>query len=251
MSVHSAESKRCDNRGIREFVLAEAAFDYKFLLSRGYPSSSALALVTQRYVLSSDERLLLFRCVHSFDYVYNALRKIMCCSNGLCRDETLVIDFYNVLLTTMAMIENDDVYLCDDCLVRDLRGSKLRPGERQLLSKAFKIIAEVLADFKCFKSIVVVADKSVSHSLDDVREFTKVLATTLNNCNISYLLAEKPDSKVIELSQQGAVVASTDYVITEKVSRILPITTVILNKLRLKPCIDFAKLFGYTCPHCS
>jgi len=232
--------------------VVEAAYDYQLLLSKGYSYSQVLNLVVQRYMLTKHERLLLFRCVHSITYTYEACKKMLC---NPCRDETkhevLVLDFYNILLTLVAMLKHDPIFLCDDCLVRDLRGSKLRPAERTFLTECYNILSNVLQRYSCFKEFVIVADKSVSHSLEDVKTFVAVLSSKVTDAKVSYVLTANPDATVINFAQErNCIVVSTDFVIIEKSSRILPLTTLLLSYTKTKPLIDFSQLFGIPCPSC-
>lgn len=239
------------NKEIRLNILLDAVYDYRFLLSRGYPLSQALNIVSQHYLLNEHERLLLFRCVHSLRYVHETIRKIVCPVKKNLGGGILVIDFYNMILTILAMVKSEDIFLCDDCLVRDLRGSKIRSSERILLSKVFNIMADILANYKgIFTEIIIVADKDVSHSLDDVREFSNTLLNSVEGARVTFVLSSTPDSKTISLAT-NSIIASTDSVIIENSYRILPLTTLALQKLGLKPTIDFSSILGYACPFCN
>jgi len=233
-------------------AVIEASYDYRYLLSRGYNYTYALEAVTKRYMLSEIERLLLFRCVHSATYTHETLNKIRCkCCEGL--DSALIIDFYNVILTIVAMMRNEPLFLCDDCLVRDLRGSKLRPSERGLLEKVFDIITSILDNCcKGVKRIIIVADKNVSHSLDDVQRFVNTITSKHRDLETSAILSQKSDATIISLSHEiKGIVATTDAVIIMNSQWILPLTTIALNYLGMKPLIDFPSLFGFTCPSCT
>jgi hypothetical protein len=231
--------------------VVEATYDYRFLLSRGYSYTQALDVVTRRYMLNSYEKLLLFRCVHSITYSYETLKKIVYVCPEVVKHDLLVIDFYNILLTVVALIERRDVFLCDDCLVRDLRGSKLRAGERVFLTESYNILARTLQQLQFFKEIIVIGDKNVSHSLEDIQAVTRVLSDRLREVRVSYILTSKPDATTIDFAKmENSVVASTDSVIIEKSHRILPLTTLVLNNMKIKPLLDFPQLLGLSCPEC-
>ncbi|MCQ4344747.1 MAG: DUF434 domain-containing protein, partial [Sulfolobaceae archaeon] len=57
--------------------LRPAYEDYKYLLDRGYNRKPALDLVSARYGLSGEERLLLYRCVHSEAELREILSKLV------------------------------------------------------------------------------------------------------------------------------------------------------------------------------
>ncbi|MEM0026744.1 MAG: DUF434 domain-containing protein [Ignisphaera sp.] len=240
-----------NRKRVRLSIIFDAAHDYRFLLSRGYSLSQALNIVSQHYLLNEYEKLLLFRCVHSFKYIHETTRKLVCSVKENLGNSTLVIDFYNIILTILTMIKSEDIYLCDDCLVRDLRGSKIRDSERVLLNRVFNIIADILTNYRgVFAEIVIVADKNVSHSLDDVREFSNTLHNTFKEARVTFILSPTPDSKTVSMAT-SSVIASTDSVIIENSCRILPLTTLALQNIGLKPAIDFPNIFGYTCHYCN
>jgi len=248
VNLRNSERSRC-NEEIRLDALANAAYDYRFLLSRGY-SSSILDIVAKHYMLDRYEKMLLFRCVHSLSYVYDTMKKLVVpCVNSL-NSSILVIDFFNIVLTVLSIIKSECVFLCDDCLVRDLRGAKIRGDEKALLANVYKIIMDVLSTYRnLFNEVVIIADKNVSHSLDYVKSFSNLLSNNVKNIKVSYILSQTPDSETISMAKHG-VVASTDAVIIEKADKVLPLTTMVLWHIGLEPRIDFPKLFGYYCPFC-
>jgi hypothetical protein len=232
--------------------IMEAAYDYKFLLSRGYSHSLALNTVSQRYMLNKYEKLLLFRCVHSTVYVHETLKKIKCNYSDTAKHGLLVMDFYNILLTIIALIEHDIVFLCDDCLVRDLRGSKLRSSERAFLTESYSILADILQQHQFFEELIIVSDKNISHSLEDTQTFVSILHDKLRGVKVTYTLTTTPDTAIISFAQkENTVITSTDSLIIEKSRRILPLTTIALSYMKARPLINFPQFFGLSCPTCS
>lgn len=233
--------KICDSN-----KLIDAARDYKYLLTRGYPANASLNLVTSRYLLNEKERLLLYRCIHSAQYVDEINNKFLCYE---IRDHILLIDFYNVLISTVNMVKGGDVYLCDDCIPRDLRGSKLRKDDYSYLQASFKIISKVIELLKP-KLVVAIVDKNVSYSI----EHADMLKLELRNHGIdcTYELTLTPDSRIIQYSKnfEHNVVASSDSFIMLHSVRILPLTTYIMLFLGIKPQLDFASVFNSSCNNC-
>lgn len=225
----------------------EAAYDYKYLLSRGYPMKASLNLVVSRYLLSKHERLLLFRCIHSSKYVEEIGKKLVCTKLG---EHKLVLDFYNVVISTINMLRGGEVYLCDDCVPRDLRGSKLRNDDYIYVPKALKIITQVIESLKP-KQVIAVVDKDVSHSLEHA--FSLYLELKSTGIDYSYELTSSPDNKIISYSKNDYryVVASTDSLVMARSSRIAPLTFYIMNVLKVDPVYNFAQVFGSKCPICS
>lgn len=225
----------------------EAAYDYKYLLSRGYPIKASLDLVVSRYMLSKRERLLLFRCIHSSKYVKEIGRKIACTKLNEC---TLILDFYNVVISTINMLGGGEVYLCDDCVPRDLRGSKLHDDDYVYMPKALKIITQVVEVLKP-KQVIAVIDRDVSHSYEHASSLCIELKFVGINC--LFELTSSPDSKIIDYSKNdyGNVVASTDSLIMMRSLRVVPLTFYIMNILDVNPVYNFARIFSSECSVCS
>ncbi len=223
----------------------DAAYDYRFLLSRGYSQRYALDVVALKYSLDKVKRLLLYRCVHSMQYMINVITKIICVPET---QNVLVIDFYNILLTVLCMLENCNVYLCDDCIPRDLRGSRLKPQDRIYLSRAYELILDAVSLLKPLK-IIVIADKNVSHSAIQIEQFNKYI---IGRGFIGYtILSPTPDRDSIEISKrEKAIVASSDSVVIENSYKVFPLTTIILNRLNIRSAINFAELLGTPCSNC-
>ncbi len=186
--------------------LLDALIDYKYLLNRGYKSRGALNLVTSRYLLSKEERMLLYRCIHSDNDVTLIREKIV----SEIRGRHLIIDGYNVLLTVAAAIEGLPLYLCDDGIVRDLRSMKIRDFSTPSIMNAIKLIKDATDELRP-NNVTLFLDKSVSMSA----EHSKVIHALSPQWEV--ILASKADTEVI--ASRG-VVASSDYVILMEANEI-------------------------------
>ncbi|MEM0014453.1 MAG: DUF434 domain-containing protein [Zestosphaera sp.] len=185
----------------------EAARDYKHLLNRGYNQKAVLDLVTSRYGLSSVERTLLLRCIHS-DSDAESIRKKRVESVSHMH---VVIDGYNVLLTVHTAVEGLNLFLCDDGFVRDLRKSYRRGVVMDSLERVVSLLGVELGRLKP-DSVTIVLDKNVSHSAqhaEALRSVVKDLAEVV--------LADKADTRVIG---ESGVIASSDYVVILRASRV-------------------------------
>jgi len=197
--------------------LCKAIADYRWLLDRGYPQQAALNIVTERYMLGQKERMLLYRCVHTSKCVQDvALRHLR--EVDLANFE-LIVDGYNVLLTIIAALKNEGVYICDDGFVRDLRGAKLRHGEREYLLTAIEIMGKYLARIPV-RYVTFVFDSTVSHSAKHAKITAEILGKLIGK-KIHYELAKKVDTTLISHSKNNdVVVASSDIVVLLKAAKI-------------------------------
>jgi len=98
--------------------LQEAAADFRFLLSRGYARTAALALVGNRYHLDRTARQILHRGVFAPDAAAARRAKLR-----LLRDlagQPLGIDGHNVLITLECAIRHLPLVAADDGFIRDV-----------------------------------------------------------------------------------------------------------------------------------
>jgi hypothetical protein len=108
-------------------LLQEAAADFRFLLSRGYPRKSALALVGNRYGLDEIARRLLHRGV--FAPALAAARRAKLRRLRDLPGRPLGLDGHNVLITLECAERNLPLVAADDGFIRDV-------GE---VSRAFRV----------------------------------------------------------------------------------------------------------------
>jgi hypothetical protein len=98
--------------------IKEAAADFRFLLSRGYARTAALALVGNRYGLDHTARQLLHRGVFAPDAARARRAKLR-----LLRDlpgEPLGLDGHNVLITLECGLRKLPLVHADDGFIRDV-----------------------------------------------------------------------------------------------------------------------------------
>lgn len=226
--------------------LADAAIDYRYLLDRGYPQKQSLDLVASRYGLSQEYKLALYRCIHTSELSEKVRAKIV----GL--DEVpkyggIVIDFYNVTLTVLAAYLRQPVFLCDDCLVRDVRGSKVKHEEREAFIEVVRLLSEVIVCHG-IERVVVVADRRVSWSAMHIEYLRNLLEK--RGVVVSSLLSDRTDSDVLSRARvERYPVASTDIVVLQRTEALVPLVNTLLTLLRREPSFNFASLFNTSCDH--
>ncbi|MFC1786572.1 DUF434 domain-containing protein [Halobacteriota archaeon] len=99
--------------------LENPARDVRFLLDRGYPSTSAVRFVSNHYKLSLSERYLITRAVLPSSIAQKRRDKIIACDE--MKGLEVIIDGYNVLITTESVLDQE-IVLCDDDFIRDIKG---------------------------------------------------------------------------------------------------------------------------------
>jgi len=124
--------------------LVEAAADFRFLLTRGYPRAAALTLVGNRYVLEHTARQLLHRGVFAPEMAAARRAKLRRLRElpGL----PLALDGHNVLITLECASRGLPLVAADDGFIRDVgeisRAFRVSPATHQVLMR----LADYLAD---------------------------------------------------------------------------------------------------------
>ncbi len=137
----------------------EAAKDYFTLLNKQYPEKASIALVGDRYRLSKDERMVLFRGITSKDRAVSRKSKLTL----LPVLPELHIDGYNVLFTLLNYRLGKLLFIGNDGYLRDAGGTHGRLTHTEL----FLELAEGFFAHLCtlgFRTVHVYLDSPVSHS---------------------------------------------------------------------------------------
>jgi len=187
--------------------------DYKYLLNRGYNRKPSLDLVTAKYNLNKKERLLLYRCTHSDEEIRQVKNKID--SNS----KKILVDGYNIGITLLSLIYEDEIFLCDDGFYRDL-GLGKRKNDPEIFD-ALILIAEYLNYVG--KDFVIFLDSQISKSGE--------LAKKLREKEIKVKLVSKTDKMLLA---EREVIASNDFVILSKAEKIYDILRDIIEISNIK-----------------
>jgi hypothetical protein len=201
--------------------LTRATYDLKFLLNRGYRKKGALNFVSNKYILSKNERNYLFR--KTFSDSKSISRKEKLISMDDISERNVFVDGYNVLITSEVILNHDfdSLVMCDDGVLRDLKAVF---GKYHMGTHTKKVIVFVLDLINQYKPICInfLYDRPVSKS-GELAKLTNLIlkeqgikgkAETLNN--VDYELIKR--SKLFY-----GVVATSDGVIMDNAKRILDI----------------------------
>lgn len=130
----------------RIVALREATAELSWLLSHGYSMRSSLKIVGDRHCLGERQRLAVCRAACSD--ASKDKRIANCLSIESIKDECLIIDGFNLIITVEAALSGGVLILCRDGCIRDLssvHGSYRAVSETE---KAIRLIGEVLAIFE-------------------------------------------------------------------------------------------------------
>ncbi|EKF85461.1 DUF434 domain-containing protein [Methanobacterium formicicum] len=202
-------------------ILKEAKKDFQYLLERGFPRTGALEYVGNHYLLGQTQRNYLNRTVFSREKIKTRKDKLILLSNVKGKD--VLVDGYNVLITTETMFQGvDDLIVnCDDGVTRDVKAVFGKYKRNETTEIALKTIISLLKLFKP-KRVLFFYDSPVSLSGELARTTKKIL----DSCEVpgDAQTSKNVDSKLVSLSHKlGAVVATSDGIIMDKVDSVLDI----------------------------
>lgn len=197
-------------------ALRRAATDYAWLLTRGYPASSALALVGNRYALSARQRTAVSRVTCSDAAAERRLRRRL--SAAQVRGERLNVDGFNVCITLEVALSGGLVLVGRDGAHRDLasvHGTYRRVSETP---RALSLLVDELQELRP-GSVVWFFDRPVSNSGSLASLLRELLASRALDWGVE--LAADVDRQV---SAPGGVAASADSAVLDAAERWVDLT---------------------------
>ena len=202
-------------------TLKEAKKDFQYLLGRGFPRTGALEYVGNHYLLDEIQRNYLNRTVFSREKIKTRKSKLILLSDVKGKD--VLLDGYNVLITVETMFQGADdlIVNCDDGVTRDVKAVFGKYKENETTASALNSIISLLKLFKP-KSVLFFYDSPVSLS----GELARTTKEILDSCEVpgDAQTSKNVDKTLINLSKEmGAVVATSDGVIIDKVDSVVDI----------------------------
>ena len=130
-------------------------------MDRGYPKESAIRFVSDHHRLLEEQRFVLTRVVVASDMAKKRRDKIL--PLEALHGSTLFIDGYNVLISVESLLGGKPVYLCDDGILRDIKGIFRSHRPSDLTAPALDAIFDLLAPV-CPAVTEVLLDQQISMS---------------------------------------------------------------------------------------
>jgi len=202
--------------------LRQAALDFRYLQHRGYNRDNSLSLVTDRYLLTREEKLVLYRAIYPPQITDNRRSKLLRHSD--LKEQSLAIDGYNVLITLESLLLDRLLIQCDDGLIRDIasvhRNYKLSDNS----SEALKLLVKKIHHLKPKESLFFY-DSPVSKS-GEIAALTRKL---LQDYQIEGTAKTSPQVDSSLIKSEGVVVTS-DSVIIDRSERIFDLAGYIIQE---------------------
>jgi len=172
--------------------LRAAVADLSWLLTRDYAIKDALKLVGDRFDLNERQRLAISRAACSDQS--RTLRLASCLAVDTVRDQNLIIDGFNLLITIEAALSGGLLLFCRDGCIRDLSSIHGSYRSVQETETALSLIGESLARLDAAAALWLL-DKPISNS-GRLAQKIRALAA-LNGWAWSVELAFNPDKEII------------------------------------------------------
>ena len=204
---------------MKNFV--EGYDDYKLLREKGYPEKASLKIVGDRYRLSRMERNALFRGVIAHPACAERKSKIVE-AHGI-RDQSIGIDWYNVLITVESYLRGMPVFISDDGMVRDSSATHGSYRTATVTERAQDAIFDTLRSLAPAR-IDVFVDSPIAfsaHMADAVRGRLDGAAPA-----VSVTLEHSAD---YPLKSYRGIVASSDSVVLDAAERICDLPRLVLT----------------------
>ena len=189
-----------------------AAVDIRYLLDRGYPQKSAVGFVCAHYRLDVKARFLLSRTVISSEVSEKRKAKFLPCDK--IEGNSIVIDGYNIIIGMESILEKK-AYMCDDGVIRDVKGAFRNFKVSSNTEEAVGHILEFLKEMKP-ENVVFLLDVQISKS----GMLAKRLREKLGEAGLK---GDARTSKHVDydLKHSEDIIASSDGVIIDEAERVV------------------------------
>jgi len=214
--------------------LIEAIRDMRYLLSRGYKRELAVNFIANRYMLSKDEKAILYRAVYSKLQAAEHKRKIV--SPTHIKGKKVAVDGFNVLITIESALMGKKIFLCDDGFIRDTSAIFGKYKFSNLTKLSLELTLNFLKKYKP-KFIAFFFDSPISKS-GEIAGLTRFLLKKHGIPGDAKAI-KQVDKAVIE---QGEIVASSDHIIIERAKHVLDLAGEIIKEKYPQLIIDLNKV---------
>ncbi len=192
--------------------LANAIIDIRYLLDRGYPQKGAIGFVCNHYRLDEASRYFLSRTVLPNEVSEKRHLKFLPCD--AIEESNIIIDGYNIIIGMESILEKK-AYLCDDGVIRDVKGAFRNYRTSDNTENAIKFILQFLKE-KNPSYVSFLLDSQISKS----GLLAKMLREKISG---EGLKGDARTSKHVDhdLKNSNYIVASSDGVIIDEAGRVV------------------------------
>jgi len=140
-------------------TVMQAAKEYLWFLSNGYPQKASLKLVGDKFMLAGEMRQVLYRGIAATTRARSRQKKIGTVRKG----DHVLIDTYNVLFTINNYLLGKHLFISNDGMLRDAGEMRGRIINKAQFSRSVSLMLELLQEWPGATWIHYL-DEPVSHS---------------------------------------------------------------------------------------
>lgn len=144
--------------GSQRAKILSAANDARWLMNRGYSAESAITFTSNHYLLTSRQRMAIFRSILNDEDKTTRLKKEI-----LKPGTEVLIDGLNIIITLETALSHSLVLRGDDGVLRDVAGLHGTYRIIDKTAKAIKLILQTLSNLDV-RNATFILDKPVSNS---------------------------------------------------------------------------------------
>jgi hypothetical protein len=180
-------------------TVMQAARDYLWFLTKGYPQKASLKLVGDKFMLSGELRQVLYRGIAATHLAQARQDKI----GSVCEGDHILIDTYNVLFTVNNYLLGKHLFICNDGMLRDAGEMRGRIVNKPQFSRSVSLMLELLQDW---------VGVSFIHYLDEPVSFSGMLSMEL--CKDMAQMGIKGEAHVVKSPDRKLMDEKSDAICT-------------------------------------
>lgn len=192
--------------------LASGAFDYRWLLDRGYPDQGGLKLVGDRYRLTGAERGMLYRGVFGREDSRRRASRIL--DHNLAGTE-LTVDGHNVLFTIWNALAGRPVVLATDGFVRDIGGTRARLPRDERFSRIATMLCAALAALP-LRLVRILLDDPLPWSRDQASQIEHIWSRLETSGAVSLTAGTEASVDAVVAATESGMIATSDTAIVDR-----------------------------------
>ncbi|MFW5744977.1 MAG: DUF434 domain-containing protein [Spirochaetota bacterium] len=217
--------------------LPDAAADYRWLLDRGYPDQPALAIVGDRYRLSSVGRAMLYRGVYSSaDSTRRAGRLV----DGAGSEIT--VDGHNVLFTAWNCLVGRPIIAATDGFIRDIGGTRSRLPHDERFTRIATVLCDALVSLRP-AAVTVLLDEPLPWSREHAAELREIWARVGHS--VAHRVEIRTEASVdatVAAAARGVIATSDTAIVDRCAVPVVDLGGLIVRSLSRAEPLDMAGL---------
>lgn len=200
----------------------QAAKEYLWLLTKGYPQNASLKLVGDKFMLSGEMRQVLYRGIAASNVAAIRQKKIGEASKG----DLILIDTYNVLFTVNNYLLGKHLFISNDGMLRDAGEMRGRIVNKPQFSRSVTLMLELLKGW---------AGVTFVHYLDEPVSFSGRLSIEISR-EMAQMgiegethVVQSPDRKLMD-EKSDAICTSDSAIINHYWGKVIDLPRKLLQK---------------------